>query len=375
VIARDDRPFQGSSIASYLKTEQGLEFTCQVIKDKFAWPYCELVINVQSLSNESSQQGIDLSSYDKIGLWIKHNHPNQPGTRIELHNFNSDYSVEGEINSLKYNTLEFSENHVPYPTWVNLNSFHVPTWWNSSHDLSLEYGGTDFSNIYTLAITTGGTVQAGLYRFTLERIEIKGKYFKTETLLLFFIAIWSLAAGYFIKRFSSANTNFEMVTQQKEEWEYKATSDPLTGVLNRTGLRKKFDHLSANDLTTFSLIFIDIDHFKHINDIYGHNVGDDILVQFTFEINNACRAEDILARWGGEEFLLLCPETTLSQTMQIAEKVRMTIEETHWPDNIKLTCSLGVTEMHDEDLNTFIERADKALYSAKNSGRNCTVSA
>ena len=373
IIARDDRPFNGSSIAKFTKTEQGLAFSCHVIKEAFAWPYCELVIDIRNLSNSASQQGVDLSSYEKIGLWIKHNHPDQPGTRVELHNFNDAYSVDGVINSLKYNTLEFSEKHVPYPTWINFNNFYVPTWWNSTHDLSLEYGGTDFSNIYTIAITTGGLVQEGHYQFTLERIEIKGKYFKTETLLLTLIALWSLAAGYFINRFSTVNTHFEVATKQKLEWENKATSDPLTSALNRTGLRKYFSQLESNDLVNFSIIFLDIDHFKRINDNYGHNVGDDILVQFCHVINSTSRADDVLARWGGEEFLLLCPNTPLNHAVLVAEKIRATIEEASWPDNIKLTSSLGVAQMRDEDLTSFIGRADQALYSAKNSGRNKTV--
>jgi diguanylate cyclase (GGDEF)-like protein len=375
ISTRDDRPFNGSSTSSYLKTPAGIEFTCQIIKKDFAWPYCELVIDVKQLVNKSEAQGLDLSNFDQIGLWIQHNHAKQPGTRVELHNFNSAYSTEGAINTLKYNTIEFSEKHVPYPTWIKFHSFYVPTWWNSKHNLNLDKGGTEFSNIYSIAITTGGLVQEGNYKLTLERIEFKGKYYKTESLLLFLVVIWSLATGYFIRRFSSANRNFKSAYEQQKVWEYKATNDVLTGALNRAGLRKCFDKFTPIDLQQLSLIFLDIDHFKQINDTYGHGLGDEILKQFVVEVNNASRSSDVLARWGGEEFLLICPETSLSQAMQVAEKVRLTIEKAMWPEKIQLTCSLGVAQMFDEDLNTFIERADKALYNAKNTGRNRAVSA
>ncbi len=373
ITARDDRTVNGSSISSYIKTTKGLEFTCQIIIGNFSRPYCELVIDVKSITEQNITKGVDLSNYDQIGVWLKHNHPQQPGTRIELHNFNSEYSTEGITNSLKYNTVEFKEKYVPYPTWIKLQNFSVPSWWNNKHNLSLNNGGTEFSNIYSMAITTGTLVQEGSFKVTLERIKFKGKYFKTETLLSFLIAIWSLAIGYFIRRFSNTNHNLDEVLEQQKEWQFKATSDVLTGALNRAGLRKCFDKLTPSDLHELSILFLDLDHFNQINETYGHDFGNEILKMFVKEINSACRSSDVLARWGGEEFLLICPETSINQAMDVAEKVRKTIEKSMWPKKIKLTCSIGVAQMYDEDLNSFIERADKALYTAKSNGRNCAI--
>ena len=373
ITARDDRPLNGLSISSYIKTTKGLEFTCQIIKGNLSWPYCELVLDVKDITEQNINKGLDLSNYDQIGVWLKHNHPQQPGTRIELHNFNSAYSTEGVINSLKYNTIEFSEKYVPYPTWIKLHSFSVPTWWNSKHNLSLDNGGTDFSNIYSMAITTSSLVQEGNFKVTLERIEFKGKYFKTETLFFMLLVIWGVAIGYFIKRLSNTSHNAEEAYEQQKEWAFKATNDVLTGALNRAGLRKCFDKLTPSDLHELSILFIDIDHFNQINETYGHDFGNVILKKFVKDINSACRASDVLARWGGEEFLLICPETSLNQAMKAAEKIRITIEKSKWPKKVKLTCSIGVAEMYDEDLNSFIERADKALYTAKSSGRNCAI--
>jgi diguanylate cyclase (GGDEF)-like protein len=374
IFTRDDRPFKGSSVSSFKSTEKGLEFSCH-IKSKYKWPYCELVFDVRPDKVADKLLGYDFSQFDKVGLWIEHNHKTQPGTRFELHNFNPTYSNYDVVNSLKYNTIEFSENNVPHPTWIKLHSFYVPTWWNATHDLSLENGGTDFSNIHTIAITTGGLINDGHYQLTVERIEFRGKYIKTETLLMALMMLWSLAAGYLFHRFSFANSKLEATTKQKNEWENKATNDPLTGALNRLGLRKLIDRYDLQNRPILSVIFIDIDHFKDVNDTFGHNIGDCILQKFAENIKSNCRHEDTLVRWGGEEFLLVCPDINISQGKNIAEHIRTAIQGYVWPKNINLTCSLGVAQKGDEGFDKLIARADKALYKAKENGRNRSVTA
>ena len=371
IYTRDDRLFGGSSTSLYKQSEKGLEFSCQITSE-YAWPYCELVFDLRKFGKNNQFLGYDFSSFDRVGLWIIHNHEDQAGTRFEMHNFNENYSIKGVHNSLKYNTIEFSSNNVHYPTWINLDSLVVPTWWNASNHLTSEYWGTDFSNIHTMALVTGGLVNNGLYQLTVERIEFRGRYIETESLLLILIIIWSIAAGYFLRRFSSIKINYHHVNKEKEAWEVKATNDPLTGALNRVGFRELLDKKNLNNTTYLCLIYIDIDHFKMVNDTYGHNVGDEILKQFVRVIKDNCRINDSLVRWGGEEFLLFCAETKIESAAIISEKIRKAIEVSAWPNAINLTCSLGVVEKKQEveDFQTLIERADRALYRAKDLGRN-----
>ncbi len=371
VLTRDDRPFNGASIGSIKKTKQGFEFSCQLIRKSFKWPYCELVINLRDSDQEIL--GVDLSKYDRVGLWLKHDHKNQPGTRFEIHNYNPAYSTLGDINSLKYNTIEFTEKNSHYPTWIELSSLNVPTWWNEMHDLSLDNFGTDITNAHTIAFTTGSTVNEGLYKLLLEKVEFKGKYFQTESLFLALIIIWSVAAGYFFKRFSFVNDDYKFVTQEKIKWERRASSDPLTGALNRSSARALFKKITHNKVADVSLIFLDIDHFKQVNDLYGHSVGDDVLIQFVNVINSNISEIDQLIRWGGEEFLIVSIDTALPQAIEIADQLRMAIEHSHWSENMKLTTSVGVAQLKDETITELIERADKALYKAKNTGRNKVV--
>lgn len=376
ITVLDDRASQGASVASYVRTNQGIEFSCQITKSHLDQPYCELIIDVQNLSQKAPFTGLNLSNYDQIGLWIQHNHPTQPGTRIELRNFNSSYSVADKVKSLKHNTLQYLEAYVANPVWLKMNDFSIPQWWNNRYNLSLNHGGTDFSNIYTIAIAPSSLVQEGSYKLSIERIELKGKYIGTTTLISMLIAVWCLAIGYmFHKAISPKQGKVETLTQPKATLAFGAMSDPHSGALNRIGLRKCFDQLPPTDLQHLSLIFLNIDFFENISSKYGPQVADEILHQFVSNINDTCRSSDTVVRWSTEEFLLVCPDTKLAQAVDVADKIRNCIQEAKWPNNIELTCSSGVAQMYDEDLNDLIARANKALYSVKNTGSNRTAAA
>ncbi len=370
----DDREVLGASVAKVVKTNHGLEFTCQITKSHLAQPYCELIINLQDLSKQAPFTGLDLSNYEQIGLWIKHSHPTQPGTRIELRNFNSDYSVKENEIILKHNSLEYLEAYVNNPVWLKLNDFSIPQWWNNSHNLTLNNGGTDFSNIYSIVITPTTQVQQGNYQLTVERIEFKGKYVGTTTLIAVLIMLWSIVLGYVIRRLVPAKkVDVEIPEQVVQTLEFGTMSCPLTGALNRIGLRKCFDQLAPTDLQQLSIIFLNIDYFEDLYSNNGHKIADEILQQFVNEVDNTCRSSDTVVRWNAEEFLLVCPDTKLSQAVDVADKIRLTIQETTWPNDIKISCSSGVAQMHDEDLNDLIARANRALYKAKNTGNNKTA--
>ncbi|TWX65979.1 GGDEF domain-containing protein [Colwellia demingiae] len=370
----DDRAVLGASVAKVVKTNHGLEFTCQITKSHLTQPYCELIINLQDLSKQAPFTGLDLSNYEQIGLWINHNHPTQPGTRIELRNFNTDYSNKGNEIILKHNSLEYLEAYVPNPIWLKLADFSIPQWWNNSHNLTLKNGGTDFSNIYSIVITPTVQVQQGMYELTVERIELKGKYIGTTVLIAVLIMLWSIALGYVIRRLVPAKeVEIEIPEQASQTIEFGTMSCPLTGALNRIGLRKCFDQLAPTDLQKLSVIFLNIDYFEDLYPNYGYKIADKILQQFVNEVDNTCRSSDTVARWNSEEFLLVCPDTELSQAIDVADKIRAKIQGATWPNEIKITCSSAVAQMYDEDLNDLITRANKALYKAKNTGSNKTA--
>lgn len=156
-----------------------------------------------------------------------------------------------------------------------------------------------------------------------------------------------------------------------------ATTDPLTGIFNR---RHFFELLEAELARTkrtgksFSIVLFDIDHFKQINDSYGHQAGDEVLRRVTRACRDHLRQMDGFARYGGEEFIILLPELEIHQAQQAAEKIRGLIAGQiieFEKQSITVTISLGVSELADgEPLDQLLARVDKALYQAKEGGRN-----
>lgn len=170
------------------------------------------------------------------------------------------------------------------------------------------------------------------------------------------------------------------ITERKffeKELELLASTDLLTGLYNR----RKFEEILGKEIQeakrynkTFSIILLDIDFFKDINDTYGHQVGDYILQSLARLIKNMLRSTDSVARWGGEEFVIILPNGKIDGAYMLAERLRKTIENTKFPIERKCTISLGVTQYKPDDTpHSILKRADLALYTAKQNGRNKTV--
>lgn len=171
---------------------------------------------------------------------------------------------------------------------------------------------------------------------------------------------------------------FSDITKEKiyqKELEYTNITDPLTKIRNRYYYNEQIKKESANSNRYFyplSLVVFDIDYFKRINDEHGHDVGDNVLVEYTKLISSHLRNGDIFCRIGGEEFTLILPHTEKSGAYKIADKLRVIVEE--HKKVVPITVSFGVVEyIKGEDLEQTFKRADKALYEAKNSGRNRVV--
>jgi diguanylate cyclase (GGDEF)-like protein len=160
----------------------------------------------------------------------------------------------------------------------------------------------------------------------------------------------------------------------QEELRTSAAMDALTGAFNR----KKIEQLLEWELEratryngTLSLILFDLDHFKIVNDTYGHLSGDYVLKTVIRIIQDHIRKTDSLGRWGGEEFMLLAPETCMEQAAELAEKIRQHVELFTYKDVGTVTISCGLAELKVGDtIDSLIKRADDALYKAKRKGRN-----
>jgi diguanylate cyclase (GGDEF)-like protein len=198
----------------------------------------------------------------------------------------------------------------------------------------------------------------------------------------FWVAFFNLLAFFHVLLLSVL-----MVSLSKERLELdqrvKAQTDPLTGALNRRAFIARGGRLLArheHEKKPLCLMFLDLDHFKSLNDRHGHAAGDDVLMNFVAIVQGCIRPTDFVFRYGGEEFCCLLPHTSAEQAHRVAERIRHKFEMASVEVAgvaLKTTVSLGIasTEIFGYDLDTLIRRADSAVYAAKRAGRNCVAMA
>lgn len=166
----------------------------------------------------------------------------------------------------------------------------------------------------------------------------------------------------------------EAIKHREEDLVRLSTIDELTGIYNKSKindiLRREIETLKIND-NELSIIMVDIDHFKTVNDNFGHDVGDVVLKEVAFVLKNNIRQTDFIGRWGGEEFIIICTATSLEEATKLANKIREKVEVHSYSLISNQTASFGVaTLISGEDSEALFTRVDKALYNAKKLGRN-----
>lgn len=204
-----------------------------------------------------------------------------------------------------------------------------------------------------------------------------------RTLVIIVITVASL----FVQHYMRKQYKFEMLLLKQKaqlenivyertlELQRLANFDALTGIYNR----RKFSEILEGEMERakryfqpLSLAVLDIDHFKKINDCYGHSEGDKVLESFAEILRNNLRQSDYFARWGGEEFIVLMSHTDMKTAERVAEKLRTLVGAIAYGNDVSISVSIGIaSQQPNEEINSLINRADEALYIAKNSGRNC----
>lgn len=224
-----------------------------------------------------------------------------------------------------------------------------------------------YVSIFTLLMYGGDIILLHLYR-------PRGVNFNIEYLQLGVLALVLLAFSIIGGYISSLRKNLSI---SKEIIREMSIRDELTGFYNRRHLMELLDHEKNRSLrgnTVFTIAMLDIDHFKKVNDTYGHQSGDEVLRTVSTVIYNTMRNTDFCGRYGGEEFVLVLIQTDIKEAMIGAERIRVNIEKCLFPNigaDFRVTVSLGLAEYKmREDVETMIARADRALYQAKNGGRN-----
>ncbi|BDY04841.1 GGDEF domain-containing protein [Ferrimonas sp. YFM] len=170
------------------------------------------------------------------------------------------------------------------------------------------------------------------------------------------------------------STDVTELWRLKKALEMQANIDPLTGIANRLKLDATFQteiDRARRYQTPLCILLGDVDLFKEVNDQFGHQVGDRVLITIAELIQSSLRSSDYAGRWGGEEFLIICPQTELNQATKLAERIRQEVESHQFETGRKLSISFGVASFTDSDsVSSLTSKADRALYQAKAGGRN-----
>lgn len=387
VIAESDSADGGGSEVKLSRTDSSIIVDYE-LREGYAYPY----VGVKIFLGDGKTRGKDLSKFDSIFVWVK---PRGEGSvRLYMRAYDSAIYRDGDETSLKFNEIEFFPLNETYPAVFVPQEFRVASWWVAQNEVDVHKARVDLSNVPLIEIQTGTNAPLGYGTLEIRGLCFKGKKIAKEDLTTGIVGVWFVTFFMILvirffdysreraaakKKREELEKNLQALEIEKSEYEKSSKEDPLTGCLNRAGfssiLMREQENLVKND-SPVSFVILDIDHFKDVNDTYGHNVGDEVLVNLCKLIQSKIRNTDALVRWGGEEFVILCSDTPIQNAQFLAEKLRMAIENAQLIKQQRVTCSFGIAEMvAGEDPKRLFERADKALYASKENGRNRVTSA
>ncbi len=336
-------------------------------------------------------RGVDLSNYD--GFWINLKYRGDASLiRLHLRNYNPTYDDPANPGiSAKFMSVVIRSGDFNGPTYVRLSEFSVGEWWIQQFNAPRAHSAPEFTNVTGFGIDF---ISPHTSEIEVVSIELVGDWIQKETFYLIVIAVWmalilweGFAKVYAIYQQSKTAsqhidrllTDYQKLEIEKREFQALSTTDALTGVMNRAGLQQFLNKLydTPVEQRQVALLVFDVDHFKRINDRRGHDAGDRVLQGVAKLIAENIRQSDIFGRWGGEEFILICPQIQAERLCALAEKIRSTVHEHIFEshgDPLKISVSIGAAVGRpQETFDELFKRADLALYEAKSGGRNCVV--
>ncbi|MCF9443914.1 diguanylate cyclase [Vibrio parahaemolyticus] len=390
IYATKDASEGGLSTADITYDAQSLVLNCELKKSSYAWPYCGISVYTDVAK---PTHGIDLSNYHTIRLKLHYEEAGNGQTpshdlRLYLRNYNPEYSKPDDEYTIKYNGMQFSPSNFSETIEIPIKNLQVMTWWLADNKVDIEHSAPEFSNITRIDIATGSGAALGQHKIVIDKIEFEGAYLAQETLLFALLFSWmALGLAFSLHELRKNRAAYEKAKRrhrhlekvngtlraQNYEFAELAHRDALTGAMNRHAVQTWLEQQARQvrwGHSTLSILYMDLDNFKKINDKFGHQMGDDILREFVMVVASSIAPDDRLVRWGGEEFVVFCPDTNIEQAVKKAEMIRKNVANHLWVHGEALTCSIGVAQMQNERVTETMARADEVLYLAKRNGRN-----
>ncbi len=368
-----DDSFGGASYAERSGPE-GIQIRCN-LRDPEAdlEPFCGFHVLLDGSINPPA---VDLSNFDTMEVKVHYEGGNEK-LRFYVREFAWGYSdLADPVDTAKYMSLYVPASETSQPLTFALQEFTVADWWVNNNNVPRQYAMASLENVVAFGVDIAYPAALGKHQLSLERVTFRGHWISTEDwyfgILMSWVGVIVLGAMLRLYQFRRLAVT---LNRQKDQYQELSRVDSLTGLCNRNGLNLFLDQLPDDDPSVWpvSFLFIDVDHFKPINDTYGHGAGDQVLQRIANCMNECCRDADKVARWGGEEFLMVMPGTAAKAAVHVAERLRSAIERVDNPEigHRSVTVSIGVSEAWArEGLSTAVERADTSLYKAKQSGRN-----
>lgn len=328
----------------------------------------------------SPDHGVDLSAYTHVEVKVVYE-GDVPKLRLFARHFDPRYSTVSDTNSTKYNSVFLPTQDLGKPLWLSVKEFTVAEWWRLAYKLPRELAQAELGNVVTVGLDFSYPMTEGVHDLEVQEITFVRPRLSRETWYLGILAAW--LAGivlYALLQLRTYRAERRSLRNEAERYRARATTDPLTLALNRHGFEQRWARLlaGANPVPghTLALLVLDIDHFKRINDSCGHDVGDRVLRELAALLRRQLRSTDWLARWGGEEFVVLLPSVSADHVAALAGNLRRAVEAHAFEPGVPMpvTVSVGVALRGvDERFDALFKRADEALYEAKRGGRNRVV--
>lgn len=370
----------GKSGAEWLDQDQFL-FRCHLAESD-VYPACGIAIHFPDIPG----QALDLSDFKEVVIRLTYRGEAR-NIGVFLRNHNPAYSTLSDLGSLKYSSVTVrASDFAEQTTSIHLSEFSTADWWLEQNNIPREYAKPEFNGVTAIGLNLPAPHAFGQHDLRLESIHLVGEWISREQLYLTVILLWIAFLAWeatgrlrelyrhnklYTQKLDQLTEHTQELQQETDKYKNLSHHDALTGALNRAGMAPFVDR--GLEGRSVSIIVFDIDHFKAVNDQRGHDAGDRILKDLVSLVLLNTRQQDTLARWGGEEFVLLCGATDRDSAQGLAEKLRGLIMQHTFecPQPLKITISLGVASLQaGENFEGALKRADEALYRAKDLGRN-----
>jgi len=372
-----DSHLGGNTIVNADRTKP-LTWSCD-LRAGYKYPFCAYEL---TFDHNRDNRGIDLSRFQTITITLDYHGP-ADSLRIYFKNFDSRYSRPGDRATTKFNQIELPLHEGRQTIEAKFSDVKVADWWAQTNRVPYRLSHAQFDNIVSMEIDTGSNARPGRHAFRIDTIRLQGNIVPFEQWYLGILGFWLILICLFtvsrilgLQRDLRRRRLLEQVARGEAQLAREtARRDHLTGLYNRRGVTERYQQMLTERLDKpVAIMLADIDHFKTINDHHGHVVGDEVLAAFADLLRRSVRDTDLIARWGGEEFLLIGHVSDAQAAVDIANKLRLKIAGAEFPHG-RMTASFGIyfCDQLPDKVRPAIGYADRALYAAKESGRDRVV--